>query len=159
MKSRILLLIIGSLLLTSCATHRPSFGETPRQKAASAVSLVLYGPPVLLEHAFWTVWGQWSVLTGLIAGKEKQVANWHPIQVGPTYGSTKLFGHWAYYGHEAEKRVVGMDMPAGSYLRKAVPLMSVEHERDAWVCCRTNTAPSWNMVGAETRPLEPHGGY
>jgi hypothetical protein len=122
--------------------------------AANVAGAVVFGPPIVVEHAFWFFWGMWGYPLGLLAGEEEQVRLWHTIQVGPTYGSTLLGPHWAYYGHEVEDRAIKDAILPGGHLKKVIPLSKVDHEDGAFTCCRTSTHPIYNMGGAESRPLE-----
>ncbi len=120
---------------------------------ARCLAALVFGPPILISHGFWWVWGFWAYLLGLIAGKEEQVRIWHMVAVGPTYSSTLLGPLWSYFGHEPEKRRMAA-VAKDAALHCHVLLTHTEHEHSTVTFMRTETEPIYNARGAESFPLE-----
>ena len=146
--------ILAMVFTVSCA----SLGaETPRQKAAVGVAVVV-GVPFLLPSYLLSLPLQGvAYITAQIWGppaEGENVAIWYSSDFGPNYASVNIPPCWTYAGTEPEDRALAEDMAAGTHIRQ-IELGSLEYEvPPTFTVCRTNVGIRFNKRGDESFPLQ-----
>lgn len=140
-----------ALTLSGCGA---TFGNTPRQRAASAVNLALSSPFYAVTYLVSFPPMVLAYLSAKAAGEpDGSVPIWFSLDFGPNYASVNTPWCWLYAGDEPEDRELAVDLPAGHHVRQ-IPLRALDHEwPPAFTWCRTNVGTRWNRRGDESFPL------
>ncbi len=168
---RIAAIATTMVFLASCASsgRLPTQSATvqkqkanPSQESASdgvsfadVVGTIIFGPPALVTHIFWAIYGVLAYPIAAIDRDPEQVPLIWSGQIGSDYVSSKFLRHWAYYGNEPSKPISAFSLKEGDRLPRSEPLLDIT--ADLTFAPFGESEITYNMRGNETRPLKLKG--
>ncbi len=148
--SRLLIVLLLSVCLGGCA----SMGDTPRQKTAAVVNLVVGSPFYIVSYVSGLFLNVITYGTSWIWGDpDGDIDMWFTAAYGPNYATMNTDpGCWLYAGSEPANRALATTMPAGTHLRQ-IPIADLDYEDPpTFTFCRTGVKQV-SLRGDESFPL------